>query len=273
MNYILGDNPRNGSYVVGFGQNYPQHPHHKAAHCSWLSQLGVPEFHRHLLYGALVGGPDTDDTHNDDVTDYTQNEVADDYNAAFTGCMAKMYSLYGGSPISGFPRPQDFRPESERLNEYFVRGWVTGQYSQQVNILVQMNNRSAWPPTVKDNLSCRYFIDISEIISAGYSASDLDLSIQEHEGASISGPHQWSGNIYYVEIDYSGTLIYPGGWEECEKDCRFNIIFPGGVWDSSNDPSAQGLTDSPDYDATSFNGMTEYIPVYENGTLIFGQEP
>jgi endoglucanase len=273
MNYILGDNPRNGSYVVGFGQNYPQHPHHKAAHCSWLSQLNVPEFHRHILYGALVGGPDNNDTHNDDVTDYTMNEVADDYNAAFTGCMAKMYALYGGSPIPGFPRESDFRPESERLDEFFVRGWVTGQYSQQVNILVQMNNRSAWPPRVTDSLSCRYFIDISEIISAGYSASDIDLSIQEHEGAAVSGPHQWSGNISYVEIDYSGTLIYPGGWEECEKDCRFNIIFPGGVWDSSNDPSAEGLTDMPDYDATSFVGMTEYIPVYENGTLIFGREP
>ncbi|MBN2532756.1 MAG: glycoside hydrolase family 9 protein [Spirochaetales bacterium] len=273
MNYILGDNPRNGSYVVGFGQNYPVHPHHKAAHCSWLSQLTVPEFHRHTLYGALVGGPDNKDTHNDDVTDYTMNEVADDYNAAFTGCMAKMYSLYGGEPIAGFPRPQDFRPESERLNEFFVRGWITGLYSQQVNILVQMNNRSAWPPRITDGLSCRYFIDISELVSAGYSASDLSLSIQEHEGASVSGPHQWSGNIYYVEIDYAGTLIYPGGWEECEKDCRFNIIFPGGVWDSSNDPSAQGLTDMPDYDAKSFKGMTGYIPVYENGTLIFGQEP
>ena len=73
MNYIPGDNPRRGSYLVGYGVNPPLHPHHKAAHCSWVSHLDVPDFHRHTLYGALAGGPGSDDVHNDDVTDYTMN--------------------------------------------------------------------------------------------------------------------------------------------------------------------------------------------------------
>jgi len=34
INYILGDNPRKGSYVVGFGENSPKHPHHRTARVS-----------------------------------------------------------------------------------------------------------------------------------------------------------------------------------------------------------------------------------------------
>jgi len=33
------------------------------------------------------------------------------------------------------------------------------------------------------------------------------------------------------------------------------------------------LRKDPDYDATSFAGLTPYIPVYDDGVLIFGEEP
>lgn len=75
--------------MVGFGQNYPQHPHHRNAHSSWANSMRIPEYHRHILYGALVGGPGSDDSYNDDITDYVQNEVACDYNAGIVGALAK----------------------------------------------------------------------------------------------------------------------------------------------------------------------------------------
>ena len=31
IDYMLGDNPQGRSYVVGFGNNPPQRPHHRAA--------------------------------------------------------------------------------------------------------------------------------------------------------------------------------------------------------------------------------------------------
>jgi endoglucanase len=34
INYILGENPRESSYICGFGTNPPQHPHHRTAHGS-----------------------------------------------------------------------------------------------------------------------------------------------------------------------------------------------------------------------------------------------
>ena len=30
IHYMLGDNPRQSSYVVGFGKNPPKNPHHKS---------------------------------------------------------------------------------------------------------------------------------------------------------------------------------------------------------------------------------------------------
>ena len=272
LNYALGDNPK-GSYEVGFGENPPQHPHHRTAHCSWLSMLDVPPFHRHILYGALVGGPDSNDIPNDDIKDFTLNEVADDYNAGFVGALAKMYSLYGGEPLANWPQPEDFRPPEENLTEYFVRGWIQWEGPSELHVLFQVNNRSAWPPTVMTAMSARYFMDLTEIFDAGYNANDITLSIKEtDEGASVSGLIQWSENIYYFVLDYSGASIYPGHWETCEKETTVSIKSPveGGF---ANDWSYQDITPNPDYDCKTFNGKTEYIPVYDNGILLWGEIP
>ncbi len=64
-----------------------------------------PEQHRFTLWGALVGGPDLDDYHVDETTDYVYNEVAVDFNAAIVGAMAGLYEYYGEGhyPLEEFP--------------------------------------------------------------------------------------------------------------------------------------------------------------------------
>jgi hypothetical protein len=107
INYMLGDNPRQSSYVVGFGNNAPQNPHHRASHGSMTNNINDPVTNRHVLYGALVGGPKaaSDTAYADDRTDYVANEVALDYNAGFTGALARMLWEYGGTPLTDFPPP------------------------------------------------------------------------------------------------------------------------------------------------------------------------
>ncbi|HEY0602556.1 MAG TPA: glycoside hydrolase family 9 protein, partial [Herpetosiphonaceae bacterium] len=95
INYMLGSNPRNSSYVVGFGTNAPRNPHHRTSHGSWTDNIGEPANQRHILYGALVGGPNPSDGYTDSRSDYVMNEVATDYNAGFTGALARMYKEYG----------------------------------------------------------------------------------------------------------------------------------------------------------------------------------
>ena len=61
INYMLGDNPRQSSYVCGFGKNPPVNPHHRTVHGTWGNGFSkAPNPSRHTLYGALVGGPLSD---------------------------------------------------------------------------------------------------------------------------------------------------------------------------------------------------------------------
>lgn len=113
LNYILGDNPRNSSYVVGIGNNPPQRPHHRAAQCGGYKgdcNIGDPNPNRNVLVGAMVGGPERPDDFawQDDRSNYITAEVATDYNAAYTGALAEVVALAGGSyepPVIVVPEP------------------------------------------------------------------------------------------------------------------------------------------------------------------------
>ncbi|KAK3581335.1 hypothetical protein CHS0354_016178 [Potamilus streckersoni] len=92
IHYALGDTGH--SYVVGFGVNSPTQPHHRSSSCPLvpapcsnreLQQTGP---NTHILYGALVGGPDQSDHYEDRRDDYVKNEVACDYNSGFQTAVA-----------------------------------------------------------------------------------------------------------------------------------------------------------------------------------------
>jgi len=97
VGYMLGD--AGHSYVIGFGTNPPQRPHHRSSSCPDLpapcdySAMNNPGPNPQVLIGALVGGPKQDDSYNDDRGDYVSNEVATDYNAAFTSLVAGVRNL------------------------------------------------------------------------------------------------------------------------------------------------------------------------------------
>ena len=84
INYALGDNPRKSSYVVGFGANPPQNPHHRTAHGSWLDRMTAPDRRRGTSCTARSSAARAaaNDTYTDSRGPTTPtNEVATDYNA------------------------------------------------------------------------------------------------------------------------------------------------------------------------------------------------
>lgn len=95
IDYMLGSNPANMSYVIGYGSKYPTHPHHRAANGYTYAGGENANPAKHVLTGALVGGPDLTDRYIDDVNQYQYTEVAIDYNAAFVGALA---GLMAGKP-------------------------------------------------------------------------------------------------------------------------------------------------------------------------------
>lgn len=97
IHYMLGDSGR--SFVVGFGKNPPQRPHHRSsscpsapARCDWGNYENAGP-NVHVLYGALVGGPDRYDKFKDDRTEVKYSEVATDYNAGFQSAVAGLRHL------------------------------------------------------------------------------------------------------------------------------------------------------------------------------------
>ena len=55
--------------------------------CGW-NQFHTLDPNPHILYGALVGGPDGNDDYVDDRENFQRNEVATDYNAGFQSAVA-----------------------------------------------------------------------------------------------------------------------------------------------------------------------------------------
>lgn len=263
INYALGSTGR--SFVVGFGENPPQHPHHRTAQGSWADNMSEPNYHRHTLYGALVGGPNSSDGYSDVVSDYNCNEVACDYNAGYTGLLAKMYDKYGGKTLV------DFGAIEEIGEELYVEYRTNAQGNGFTEIKALVYNKTSWPARVTDNLKLRYYMDLSEVYAAGGSASDLSLTTNYSEGAKGTGIycHDEAKHIYYAEIDFSGTKIYPGGQSAYKKEVQFRITSGSGVWDATNDPSYKELAGT--------NGSSEVravnMALFENGKLVFGTVP
>ncbi|KMT08080.1 hypothetical protein BVRB_6g143330 [Beta vulgaris subsp. vulgaris] len=109
VDYILGSNPMNISYLVGYGSNYPKRVHHRGAsivsyrenkgfigctqgYDNWYGRI---EENPNVLIGALVGGPDFQDNFTDHRGNYIQTEACTYNTAPLIGVFAKLNRLEG----------------------------------------------------------------------------------------------------------------------------------------------------------------------------------
>ncbi|XP_065880252.1 endoglucanase 9-like [Euphorbia lathyris] len=114
VNYILGDNPMKMSYMVGFGNQYPSHVHHRAASIRWDGEpyaceegdrwLYSKQKNPNIVYGAMVGGPDGSDNFIDDrnLPLFTEPSIASN-----AGLVAALIALHDPPSIS---------PDSNTIN-------------------------------------------------------------------------------------------------------------------------------------------------------------
>ena len=95
------------------------------------------------------------------------------------------------SSIPSFPK--DFQQENE----------------ERTQLTVRVTNDTACYPRRVDNLSARYFFDISEMVAKKQSIKDLNLAVMYDEALTVdgkatkvNGPYAWDeeNNIYYVEL-------------------------------------------------------------------------
>ncbi|NMM50382.1 glycoside hydrolase family 9 protein [Marinigracilibium pacificum] len=267
INYALGDNPINRSFMVGFGNNPAYNPHHRTAHGAWANSLrDDPLEPSHVLYGALVGGPgQPNDQFVDDRGDFRANEVACDYNAAFTGALARLYDEFGGQPIPGFVVNEEPTRDELRTTSKFNSDNNSGS-----TVSIRFQNRTAWPSRVTDKISLRYFFNISEAVAQGYSIDDYDIKLGHSQGPATLDIKVWDidQNIYYADISLEGDKIAPQGDPQFRREVQINIRVNNGVpYDNSNDWSAVGLANG------NSHVVSPNIPVYDDNVLVFGKTP
>ncbi|MDR0918662.1 MAG: glycoside hydrolase family 9 protein [Oscillospiraceae bacterium] len=280
VNYALGDNPNDFSYLVGYGENYPQSPHSRTAHATWMGAAQrEPVANRHIVYGALVGGPDESGTYVDDRNEYIYTEITTDYNAGFTAMLCALVDKYGGETDPTFPLPEEKNnPAKPDTLELFVTTEITEDSANGTTVKFNFNNHTAWPTRIVDNITFRYYMDLSEVIAAGKNPEDIVIRCDRDESkmrgyvtqnASWTQPVQYKGDIYYVEISLpDGRAALPVADDLFDSEVILAFVMPeyGTGWDSSNDPSRKGLVDGEEV-------INQNVTVYENGTLVFGIEP
>ncbi|MBR1899348.1 MAG: glycoside hydrolase family 9 protein [Oscillospiraceae bacterium] len=312
IDYILGDNDityketaeqtvlsgRNGThgkrvFLCGYDPVYSvMNPHHRAA--SGLTMAEDPREQKHVLWGALAGGPDDKDRHSDSTNDWRENEVTIDYNAAFVGACAAMYEYYGTNDMAvtaNFP-PEEVPGEDEQGGSgYWVEalGLDNREADGTGAVEVSMKVYSGLPKP-SQNITVRYYIDASEVEDPTVITTSklFDQAEMEIKGTvcTVSDPIKWDkmDNVYYVEVSWEGCTFANSG-----KKCQFSVGFYGKgytgsdnayhfyQWDPTNDWSFETmkLGEKTDFFAVENppEVLNERICVYDDGVLVGGIEP
>jgi len=270
MEYIMGKNPMNRCYIVGYADNSATHPHHRASHASTTLSMDDPVDQEHVLWGALVGGPDAGDWHRDITADFVYNEVAVDYNAAFVGACAGLYHYFGTEDM----KPEkDFPPKEDPKQSFFVEGLINQENAERTQFTVKLTSAQTQPPAYLNGFKARYYFNISELIKNGQSIDDVTIEIYYDQiesdtkgeyASTVSDPVKVDDENYYIEIDWGDYKFF--GTKEIQlgviaaQDSEFKSN-----WDPTNDYSREGLVKS------DFFGETLRIPLYYNGKLVYGK--
>ncbi|WP_294488218.1 glycoside hydrolase family 9 protein [uncultured Ruminococcus sp.] len=301
VNYCLGDNDLGLCYVLGMGDKNPVAIHHRTAsgihddHWNSLGQSsggdeGWQTEYAHTLYGALIGGPDSQGNYDIDkigVGQYEYTEVAIDYNAGYTAALCAMIDDNGGKPLANFPEQ-----ETPKWAEWEVAAVLNGKGDSYSEIKAWAMNHTAWPARVAKDIEYRYYFDASEIFKAGLTINDIKVegkSQQYQAGqqgyATVTGPFVYegdkSGNTLYASIKFEdGRAIQPTGQSEHRDEVQFRISIPDaingkstkGAWDPTNDWSYLGGIPTAT-DLKKADSLNENIPMYVNGIQVWGTEP
>ncbi len=263
IGYCLGDT--GFSYEIGFGENYPKNPHHRTAQGSPSNNMNDPAEARHVLCGALVGGPDASDNYADEVSNYVNNEVADDYNAGFVGALAALYEEYGGQTIKNYGAVENI-PDDEIM----VEGSVNVNGDHFIEVKAYVINHSAWPARALNDAVLCYFVDLSELYENGGSVNDITVNMNYSQGGSAAGLQAWDEekHIYYLPVSFAGTVIAPGTQDTSKKEVQFRMTSDAG-WDNSNDYSYQDIA------GTNGSSMVPctHMALYDGDTLVYGSVP
>ncbi|KAL1806818.1 hypothetical protein ACET3Z_029886 [Daucus carota] len=204
--YLLGKNPKSMSYIVGYGQNYPNHVHHRGASIASTSVLhssvgcvqGFETWYRrternpNIIYGALVGGPDKNDEFIDNRSNYEQTEPTMTGTAPLIGLFSKLQSLSGKSGADSYHQPPISHPKDAPVSHPKTAPAAPPRSATPVEFLHSITN--SW--TVGKTNYYRHRVIIKNISQK--KITNLRLLVENLHGSSwgLSPTHE--KNIYVL---------------------------------------------------------------------------
>lgn len=94
IEYIMGSNSENYSFITGFGENGPKYPHYRNIFLDDSNDMDAVEIDaKHSQLGYLVGGSFNPATYPDNINNYKSGEGGIDYNAGLVGALGYINSI------------------------------------------------------------------------------------------------------------------------------------------------------------------------------------
>jgi hypothetical protein len=297
IDYIMGNNPRSGSYIIGFGSSWPQSPHHRGANPTQAS-VAV-----NTCTGMLVGGPaSNNDSFSDSWSVYAQAEGGLDYNAGLIGALAAMVIQYGGggggssssSAATSAPNSSSTAtsapassssvatsapsssssvatsaPSSATSSTGSTSGNIKVQTFQSGNATNnQLNGRFQLVNTgstaiALSTVKIHYYLKNQGVTTYNWNCDFATAGTANVSGAFGAVNPVQTGADQYNEITFSASAgsLAPGASSEIQS--RINKT------DWSNIDNSLNYSYNP---AASYCDWTK-VTVYVNGTLVWGTEP
>ncbi len=147
-------------------------------------------------------------------------------------------------------------------DEFYVEAAVTSANDHSTTVSASLFNHST---SDRSDLSFRYFVDLTELLDAGYTTNDV--LIGNISGPTVGGLTEWDAaeDVYYVDVDFSGMAIAAGTSATADFSLGISTALAGTAWDEANDWSTQSL------DITA--SKSRYLPVYNSTELLSGVLP
>ncbi len=198
MDYILGANSYNKSFVIGYGNAWPTHVHHRAAaHLSDGQSLANNPEIKYTLYGAMIGGPDNSgfEEHADK---YQYTEPALDYNACCAIACAGLFSLYGGDASA----LNTIVKNASEIDETFVFGSGSVTPETTTEATTTTTEPQQQESTLRGDVDCSNSVNVADAILLAQYLAEIEGTVVSAQGllnAELDGnPTLDSGDQTYL---------------------------------------------------------------------------
>ena len=168
MDHILGNNSLGYSFLLGYGDKWPVHIHHRAANPgNDANGASSNPSAKYTAYGLLVGGDDKSG-YQDQTDKYQYTEGALDYNGCFAIACAGIANLYGGD-ATAMPA---LAKKADEINADFKFGDSSSIVTTETTTTTTVSNTeptttttTTTSPTPKETITFRPEYYVEEVVS------------------------------------------------------------------------------------------------------------